>query len=81
MVVLPVGELEAAEAEAVLAGVQSGKQTGLLGNQDIPLQPRLEPAAGGAEGPLYGTFGLVTQVVEARVEGGDELLFIPEFFG
>ncbi|WP_328302971.1 hypothetical protein OG389_34465 [Streptomyces sp. NBC_00435] len=76
-----VGELEPAETQTVLARVQSGKQTGLLSDQDIPLQPRLEPASGRAEGALYGPFGLVAQGIEAGVERCDELLFIPEFFG
>ncbi|MFD9355749.1 hypothetical protein [Streptomyces sp. NPDC060031] len=81
VVVASVGKLEAAETETVLARVQSGKQTGLFCDQHIALQARLEAASAFAERRLYGAFGLVAQVIEARVEPGDELLFIPEFFG
>ncbi|MFE9560404.1 hypothetical protein ACFYM0_04780 [Streptomyces sp. NPDC006487] len=81
MVVRAVGELQPAETQTAFARVQSGKQTGLLSDHDIPFQARLEPAAGLAERTLHGAFGLLPQVVEARVESRDELLLIPEFFG
>ncbi|MFE4257774.1 hypothetical protein [Streptomyces sp. NPDC056883] len=81
VVIRSVGELQAAETQAAFARVQSGKQTGLFSDHDVPLQTRLEPATGLAECTLHGTFGLLPQVVEACVEIRDELLFIPEFFG
>ncbi|MEV6950363.1 hypothetical protein [Streptomyces sp. NPDC051183] len=81
VVVASVGELEPAETETVLARVQSGKQTGLFGYEHIALQACLKAVAAFAERRLDGVFGLVAQVVEARVEPGDELLLIPEFFG
>ncbi|MDD9380868.1 hypothetical protein M8Z33_30310 [Streptomyces sp. ZAF1911] len=81
VVVRAVGELQPAETQAAFARVQSGKQTGLFSDHDVPFQSRLEPAAGLAERTLYGAFGLLPQVVEACVEIRDELLFIPEFFG
>ncbi|MCX5402646.1 hypothetical protein OHA37_01940 [Streptomyces sp. NBC_00335] len=81
MAIRAVGELQPAETQAAFARVQSGKQTGLFSDHDVPLQSRLEPAARLAERTLHGAFGLLPQVVEARVERRDELLLIPEFFG
>lgn len=81
MVVLPVGELKPAETQTGLARVQCGKQAGLLGDDHIPLQPRLKPAPRVGQRVLYGVFGLVMQVVEAGIELVDELLFITEFHG
>ncbi|MFJ7270985.1 hypothetical protein ACIQV3_30815 [Streptomyces sp. NPDC099050] len=81
VVVRTVGELQPAETQAAFARVQSGKQTGLFSDHDVPLQPRLEPAAGLAERAPHGTIGVLAQVVEACIESRDELLFIPEFFG
>ncbi|MFD7259259.1 hypothetical protein [Streptomyces sp. NPDC059874] len=79
--VTAVGELQTAETEAVLSGIQSGLQVGLLGHEDIALQARLGPVPDIAQRPLDGTFGLVTQVVEAPIEVRDELLLFPEFLG
>ncbi|GHI83857.1 hypothetical protein Sxan_12210 [Streptomyces xanthophaeus] len=79
--VAAVGELQPAEAEAVLAAVQGGQQTGLLRDHDVPFQARLETAADIAQSPPDRTFGLVTQIVEAPIEIGDELLLFPEFLG
>ncbi len=81
VVVPAVGELQTAETEAVLARIQGGKQTGLLGNQDVPLQPRLKPGTDIAQRPFDRPFGLVTQTVEALIEVVDELLLFPEFLG
>lgn len=81
MVVPAVGELQTAETEAVLARIQGGKQTGLLGDEDVPLQPRLKAGSDIAQRAFDRVFGLVTQTVEAPIEVGDELLLFPEFLG
>ncbi|GHD75943.1 hypothetical protein GCM10010336_52520 [Streptomyces goshikiensis] len=77
--VAAVGELQPAETESVLAPVQRGKQPGLLGDEHIALQPRLEPAPGIGQRAPYGAFGLAAQFIETLIERGDELLLIPEF--
>ncbi len=81
VVVTAVGELQTAETEAVLTRIQSGKQAGLLGDQDIPFQTCLSTVPDLPQSPLDRAFGLVTQMVEAHIEVGDELLLFPEFLG
>ncbi len=81
VVVPAVGELQPAETQTVLSGVQCGKQTRLLGDEHIALQPCLKPASGPGQRLLHGTFGLVAQAVEARVEPVDEFLLMTEFLG
>lgn len=81
VVVPAVGELQATETETVFPRVQGGKQTGLFGDQHIPLQPRLEPAPDIGQRAAHRAFGLVTQAIEAGVDPVDELLLDTEFFG
>ncbi|MCY0926717.1 hypothetical protein OTB20_10970 [Streptomyces sp. H27-H1] len=81
VVVGAVGGLQPAETQPAFPRVQSGKQTGLFSDHDIPLQARLKPATGRAERAMHGAFGQFAQFVEARVEIRDELLLIPEFLG
>ncbi|WP_329388591.1 hypothetical protein OG625_33885 [Streptomyces sp. NBC_01351] len=79
--VAAVGELQTAETEAVLPSIQSGLKCGLFGHQDIALKSGLGSGPDIAQRPFHGTFGLVTQVVEAPIEVRDELLLFPEFLG
>lgn len=81
VVVTAVGELQTAETQAVLTRIQSGKQAGLLGDQDIPLQARLSAVPDLAQCSFDRASGLVTQLVEAHIEIGDELLLFLEFLG
>ncbi|MER5870716.1 hypothetical protein [Streptomyces sp. NPDC002044] len=76
-----VGELQTAETQTVLPGIESGKQPRLFGDQDIPFQAGLESGADLPQGPCDRTFGLVTKIVEAPIEIGDESLLFPEFLG
>lgn len=81
MVGAPVGKVEAAEAESVLAAVERAEQPGLLGHQHIAFEPRLETGPDLRQGAPHRHLGLLAQVFEARVEPIDELLFFPNFLG
>ncbi|GHG75391.1 hypothetical protein GCM10018980_72850 [Streptomyces capoamus] len=74
-----VGEVDAAEAERAVHGVQRGEQSGALGDQDVPLQPGLHGLVALGEGVGDGGFGLAAQHVHARVQSVDEFLLAPDF--
>lgn len=74
MVVAAVGELQPAETETVFGRVQRGEETGLLGDEHVPLQPLLEAVPARAQGRPDGAIGLVPEAFEAGVQLGDELL-------
>lgn len=76
-----VPEIELSEAQPVLAGVEGAEQPGLFGDQHITLEARLETRPGLRQCRPRGGLGLVAQLIEAGVETGDELLFLPEFLG
>ncbi|MEU8777695.1 hypothetical protein [Streptomyces sp. NPDC048606] len=79
VVVAPVGEIEAAETETVFGRVQDGKETGLLRDEDVPFQTRLESARALTQGALNSVFGIIAQIFEALVQPRDELLLVLEF--
>ncbi|GAA3390736.1 hypothetical protein GCM10017752_20590 [Streptomyces roseoviridis] len=82
MVVAAVLEDEPAEAESALAGIEGGEQSGLFGDEHVPLQAGLGAArAGRGEGGRDAGLGLVPEGVESGVELGDEFLLVPKFFG
>ncbi|MFJ3835549.1 hypothetical protein ACWGHM_10120 [Streptomyces sp. NPDC054904] len=76
VVVAAVGELQATETETVFGRVQRGKQPGLFGDDYIAFHTGLKPVATLLQGRPNGTFGLVPEVFETRVQPGDELLLI-----
>ena len=67
----------AAEAQAVLDGVQLGKAPGLLGGGDVALHPGLERAAPGAAGirRREGALGLLPRPVQQVIEDVEIGLF------
>ena len=76
-----VPEIKPPEAQPVLARVERAQQPGLLRDQHVSFQPGLETRAGLRQSRTHRALRLSPQVVEAGVETGDELLFLPEFLG
>lgn len=74
-----VGEVDPAEAERAVDGVQRGEQPGALGDQDVPLQPCLLGLVALREGVLDAGLGVAAQLVHALVESVDEFLLEPQF--
>ena len=74
-------EIEPPEAQPVLARVERAEQPGLLGDHHIPFEPGLKTGADLRQRRLHRDLGLIPQIVEAGVEVGDELLFLPKFLG
>ncbi len=74
-----VGEVDPAEAERAVHGVQRGEQSRALGDQDVPLQPGLHGLVALGERVRDGGLGLAAQQVHTRVQSVDEFLLVPDF--
>lgn len=79
VVVRAVAEVDPAETEPVLHGVQRGEAVRLLGDGDVPLQPGLTAVHGLPQRTPHGALRPFPQGVETLVEQGDEFLLANHF--
>lgn len=73
------GQVDPAEAERTVHGVQCGEQPRALGDQDVPLQAGLHRRVALAERVRDGVLGVAAQQVDACVQAVDEFLLLPHF--
>lgn len=74
-------EIDTAETESGLHGIQRGEGAGVLGDPDVPLHHGLPTRADLPDRRPHGGFGLLPERVETLVDERDELLFAPQFLG
>ena len=74
-----VGEVEPAEAERAVDGVQRGQQPRALGDEDVPLQAGLHGGVALGERVRDRPLGRTAQSVHAGIQPVDEFLLAPQF--
>ncbi|GGX41362.1 hypothetical protein GCM10010341_74160 [Streptomyces noursei] len=79
MVVAAVPERQAAEAQSVFPGFETGQQLGLFGDHHIPFQACLEGSPGLRQGLFHGRACPGSQGVEAIVQQVAEFLLPTQF--
>ncbi|MFD5782430.1 hypothetical protein [Streptomyces sp. NPDC126933] len=72
-------EVNPAETQPGLHGIQRGHQAGLLSHADITLDPSLPHGVDLPDRRPHGVLGLLPESVETPIEKGDELLLVLQF--
>lgn len=73
------GEVDPAEAERAVHGVQCGQQPRALGDEHIAFEPGLHGRVALRERVADGGLGVAPQHVDARVQPVDEFLLLLQF--
>ncbi|MFI5753951.1 hypothetical protein [Streptomyces sp. NPDC051569] len=74
-------DIDPAETETGLHGIERGDPAGLFRHADITLDSRLSTGADLADRRLDSRLRLLSESVETLVESGNELLLVPQFLG
>ncbi len=73
------GEVDPAEAERAVHGVQRGEQARALGDEHVPFEPGLHGCVALRERVADGGLGVAPQHVHACVQPVDEFLLVQQF--